>query len=101
MGGLYDESGQMVGFLGVTRDITDRKRSEEALRASERRLRIFADNVKDVIWTTDLNARFTYLSPSIEQLIGLRWEDGTCVSLADIVTPPSPWPKLGRRSISF
>lgn len=69
------------------RDISVQKRTEEALRVSERRHRLFAENVADVIWTSDLSGRFTYISPSVEQLLGFKWDDGMQVSAADVVTP--------------
>ena len=61
----------------------------EALHASERRHRLFAENVSDVIWALDFSGRFTYLSPSLEQMLGLRWEDGMQLTVADIMTGSS------------
>jgi len=37
---------------------------EQALRVSEQRYRLLADNITNVIWTIDLNENFTYVSPS-------------------------------------
>jgi len=61
---------RVVGIQGVLLDVTDHKRMEEALRESERRYRLLADNVTDVIWMTDLNWRRTYVSPSGQHLTG-------------------------------
>ncbi|MEN6406325.1 MAG: PAS domain S-box protein [Thermoguttaceae bacterium] len=76
-------------FLQATvRDVTEQKRVNEKLQASERRLRLFAENVSDVIWTLDFNGRFTYLSPSLERMLGHVWrEDST--TLADLMPPIS------------
>ena len=41
-----------------------------AQRVSEEKYRLLADNIRDVIWTTDFNLAFTYVSPSIESLLG-------------------------------
>ena len=42
---VFDESGAFKGYRGVGTDITARKRSEQALRDSAEKLRLFADNV--------------------------------------------------------
>lgn len=44
---LYDDSGKHIGFSKVIRDLTERKRSEERLRESERRARMMFEGVKD------------------------------------------------------
>jgi PAS domain S-box-containing protein len=67
---LRDSEGQISGYLGVTRDITDRRAAEEALRESERRYRVVTENVTDVIWIVDMNLQPTYVSPSVEAVFG-------------------------------
>jgi len=82
---LHDET----ILLSTIRDITALRRAEEAVRVSQRQLRLFADNVSDVIWNMDLSGRFTYLSPSVEQLLGLKWEEGMQLTISDMMTPSS------------
>ena len=76
-------------LLATIRDVTEQRRMEEALRAGERRLRFFAENASDVIWTMDFSGRFTYISPSGEQILGYRWEEDMSLTLGDILTPAS------------
>jgi len=59
----------------VVSNLLQRKRSEETLRRSERLYRLLADNVADLIWTTDVVGRPTYLSPSVTRMTGFTVEE--------------------------
>ena len=54
----------------IVHDVTDRQRAEEALRQSEEKHRRLAENISDVVWITDFDFRTTYVSPSVERLVG-------------------------------
>jgi PAS domain S-box-containing protein len=83
----YDlENGIPVKAKTIAHDITDRKLMEQALQESERKYRLLSDNVRDVIWTRDMNLRLTYTSPSIVEQQGYTVEE----SMAR--TPEETWP---------
>jgi len=86
---LRDITGQPVGVLGVTRDITERKKAEEAIREGETKYRLLAENVTDVIWTVDMDLNLTYISPSVFQTRGYKPEEAMQLSLKDQLTPDS------------
>jgi PAS domain S-box-containing protein len=64
------ENGQIVGTAGVIRDVTDLKRAEQALAASEKTCRAILENMSDVVFTLDIAGRLLFLTPSATRLIG-------------------------------
>lgn len=81
--------GQEVALTAV-QDITARRRAEVLLRESERRYRMLAENMLDVLWTIDLaTGRYSYVSPSIVRLRGLTVEEAMNERLEDSLTPES------------
>ena len=87
--GVRFETGGQAYLMGVGTDITERKKVEDALRISEERHRFLADNITDVIWTMNLEGRFTYLSPSVEKLRGYTAAEVMQQSLKEILAPES------------
>ena len=72
---LRDEHGVLVGFAKVTRDLTERKRAEQALRASEERFRILAVTANDAILSADGDGNITYFNPGAERIFGFTAEE--------------------------
>jgi PAS domain S-box-containing protein/putative nucleotidyltransferase with HDIG domain len=57
---------------GIARDITERKRAEEALRASKQRLDQLAEQSRAVAWEVDAEGLYTYVSHVVEQVFGYQ-----------------------------
>ncbi|MCF8146746.1 MAG: PAS domain S-box protein [Deltaproteobacteria bacterium] len=86
---MRDQTQQPVGIISLSRDITERKRAEEALRKSEEKYRWVLDNMADVITVMDMNLRFTYVSPSIMRLRGYTAEEALAQTFEQVMTPES------------
>ncbi len=73
----------------LKKEIQVRKRSEHKLRESEGKYRLLAENITDVIWTMDLDTRFTYISPAVEKLQGWSAQEVLQLKIEDVMPPRS------------
>ncbi len=83
------EGKSIKGATVVAHDITDRKRAEEAVRKSEKKYRLIAENMADIITTMDMDLNFTYVSPSVIKLRGFSVEEALEQRIDQIMTPES------------
>lgn len=65
-----DDQGRVLRLIGVARDVTTNIEHSHSLRASERRYRMLAGSLQDVIFTTDSAVRINYISPSVQTALG-------------------------------
>lgn len=74
---IQDATGEVFGVILVFRDITDERRREEALRASEARFRLLAENASDIIYRILLfpEQRYEYISPAATYITGYTPEE--------------------------
>ncbi len=66
----YDAEGEILGIIGISRDITDAKLAEARLRDSEEKYRGLSENLQDVIVQVSLEGVLRYVSPAIRRLTG-------------------------------
>ena len=79
-------SGEIVAIYN---DVTDKMLTQEKLQESEKKYRRIAESISDVVWTADMNMRTTYISPSVEKMLGESPEAHLAKTLTEKFTPDS------------
>ncbi|MFM9962565.1 MAG: PAS domain-containing protein [Planctomycetaceae bacterium] len=99
---LRDESGTIVSLLSVTRDITDRKRVESALRESESHFRLLFEQATEGVFVTDAQGRILDVNSASCQMTGYSRGELIGMSVADLVVPeevPRIVPEINRLNV--
>ena len=79
--------GKPAAIQGIARDITQKKRAEEALKTSEKQYRDLFENANDLIYTHDLNGLFTSLNRAGEKITGYSRGEALKMRISDVVAP--------------
>jgi PAS domain S-box-containing protein len=79
------EHGRVVEMLGISRDITDRKKTEEALLRSEEKYQSLLESISDGVFRLDASGHFLYMNRSGLKRIGLTGENLHTVRFLDMV----------------
>ncbi len=86
-----DNGNEIQGYLSQIHEKTEHRRTEEALEDTEKRYQLLAENVTDVIFTADLELNLTYVSLSVELLLGYTSDELDGISLIELMSPESVW----------
>jgi len=79
---FFDEKGEMIGTVGGARDVM-------AQREVAAKYRLLADKMRDIVWMMDMDLHTTYVSPSIETVLGFTPEERMVQKLEEQITPES------------
>lgn len=79
--------GLVIGYEGIIEDVTERKRSTEALRRSEQYFRSLIENALDTITILQEDGTISYESPSVERVLGYAPEELVGTAVFDHIHP--------------
>jgi PAS domain S-box-containing protein len=89
---IQDATSEPMGFRGVVRDVTERKRAEEALRASEERYRTVLEANPDPVVVYDMEGKVIYFNPAFTEVFGWSLEERLGEKM-DLFVPKEHWPE--------
>ncbi|MBI3521231.1 MAG: PAS domain S-box protein [Bacteroidetes bacterium] len=72
---IRNSKNEIIGYLGIARDITEQKIAETELKRSEERYRNIVENSTDIIYKINKNGYFTYVNPVAERITGYKQEE--------------------------
>lgn len=72
---IRDQKNNITHYLGYVIDITERKRSEEALRESEEKFRGLVETTSDWVWEIDEDNKYVYSNPRAFDILGYKPEE--------------------------
>jgi len=86
-GVILDDNEEPIYFRANKVDITEKKVTEEKLKAKEEQYKLVSENSADVICLHKLDGEFTFVSPSCQRLVGYTVEEKMQKTLDDLVHP--------------
>ncbi|MEK0184492.1 PAS domain S-box protein, partial [Microcoleus anatoxicus] len=84
---IRNAEGEITMTVGVSRDMTDRKLAEEAVKASETQYRRLVETSQDMIWSVDAQGCFTFVNPAVKYIYGYEPEEMLGRPFSDFVVP--------------
>ncbi|MFH1481254.1 MAG: PAS domain S-box protein, partial [Pseudomonadota bacterium] len=89
---LYDHNGEVIGAIESIRDISERKKSEEALRESEKKYRTVLDSNPDPVVAYDMEGKVIYLNRAFARVFGWSLDEQIGKKIDNFV-PEENWPE--------
>jgi len=84
---ILDDAGSVVACLAIFRETTERRRCEEARRATEEKYRELFENPTDIVYTHDLEGRLTSINKAAERITGFTVDEALRLKFTDLVAP--------------
>jgi PAS domain S-box-containing protein len=83
---IKDKDGRIIGTVGISRDVTEQKKIEEALRESEGKYRELINRMNDTAWVIDFDGKFIDVNDAAVKVLGYSREELLSMGPPDIDT---------------
>lgn len=83
---IRDSEGDVIGVASIGEDITERKRAERELKASEAKYRSLIENASDAIFVTNSEGELLEVNKKAEELTGYRKDELLRMNFRDLHT---------------
>ena len=84
---ILDKKGKIKGVVHTLQDVTEHKRTAQALQESENKYRELVENVSEVIFTVDIKGCINYISPAMEHLTGYSTKEVIGTNITKHIIP--------------
>jgi len=84
---VRDSSGQVTGFSGIARDVTERRLAREALEESEKKYRTILQSIEDGYYEVDLEGNMTFFNEALCRITGYSPEELQGMNNRDYTEP--------------
>ena len=81
----HDSQGRIVGFYGLTHDITERKKAEEKLKKTKEKYQNMIENIKSGAYEVDLKGNLTFLNNYLSKYLGYPKDDLIGKNYAEVI----------------
>lgn len=98
---VHDPHGQVIGLIGIERNITERKQAEQKLRESEQKYRTLVNAMADGVFVAQ-EERFVYTNTALPELLGYTVEEFERMTFEQVISPEylAMWTERYRKRIA-
>ena len=82
---IKNETGELLGYMGISRDITEIKKAEIALKQSEERYRLLVEDATDIIFKTDEKGYYKFVNNAFTKNIKYKNEEILSMNCMDLI----------------